>query len=160
MSCEHDWLAGGDLLRGLGVTEPRHAPPWICSKVRMSANSQHLYSMLDTLTLCISAGVRATCSLLHKRFGAVRDRLGLHLLELMKVGERKTNLMRLVNARRGFTSKEDILPDRLYEPVPDGPSKGLYRDRELFPKMLRDDMRCHGLGYQHVAIPPRANLWN
>ncbi|HQN00644.1 MAG TPA: aldehyde ferredoxin oxidoreductase C-terminal domain-containing protein, partial [Candidatus Hydrogenedentes bacterium] len=141
MSCEHDWLAvGGDLLRGLGVTGAPTRASMDLPKVRMSANSQHLYSMLDTLTLCMFCWGPGNLFSYHEIVDLVRYATGWDCTfwELMKAGERKTNLMRLVNARRGFTSKEDILPDRLYEPVPDGPSKGLHVDRELFPKMLRD----------------------
>ncbi len=46
--------------------------------------------------------------------------------EALKVGERVTNLMRLVYARRGFTKEDelDVSPKHL-EPPPAGPSKGL-----------------------------------
>jgi aldehyde:ferredoxin oxidoreductase len=54
----------------------------------------------------------------------------------MKVGERKVNMMRQVNARRGFSRKDDTLPDRLYEPIPAGPSKGAHVDREVFQRLL------------------------
>ena len=45
--------------------------------------------------------------------------------ELMKIGERKTNLERLFNLREGMKPTDDTLPWRmLHEPIPDGPSKG------------------------------------
>ena len=45
--------------------------------------------------------------------------------KLLKLGERVTNLERLMNNMYGFDRKEDVLPERLtQEPIPTGPSKG------------------------------------
>ena len=139
MSCEHDWLAvGGELLRGLGVVgEPTRASADL-AKVRLVAHSQSLYSLLDTLTLCMFCWGPGNLYTYDELVELVRCATGWECTfwELMKAGERKTNMMRQVNARRGFTRKDDQLPDRLYEPVVDGPSKGLHVDREQFPKLL------------------------
>lgn len=140
MSCEHDWLAvGGDLLKGLGVIGQPTRASMDLPKVRMTANSQHLYSLLDTLTLCMFCWGPGNLFTYHEIVDLVRCSTGWDCTfwELLKAGERKTNMMRQVNARRGFTSNDDVLPMRLYEPMPEGPSKGLHVDREIFPKMLR-----------------------
>ena len=43
----------------------------------------------------------------------------------MLVGERKINLFRYFNYLAGMRpEKDDTLPKRLFEPMPDGPSKG------------------------------------
>ncbi len=44
--------------------------------------------------------------------------------ELLVIGERITNLERLMINRYGFDEKDDTLPKRFDEPMPDGPSKG------------------------------------
>jgi aldehyde:ferredoxin oxidoreductase len=45
--------------------------------------------------------------------------------KLLKLGERVTNLERLMNNMYGLDRKEDILPKRFtQEPIPTGPSKG------------------------------------
>ena len=45
--------------------------------------------------------------------------------KLLKIGERITNLERLMNNKYGLDRNEDILPKRLTEePVPEGPAKG------------------------------------
>jgi len=44
--------------------------------------------------------------------------------ELLMIGERITNLERLMINRYGFDEKDDVLPKRFDEPMPDGPSKG------------------------------------
>jgi len=46
------------------------------------------------------------------------------LNELMVVGERAFNLCRAFNVREGITRKDDTLPARLMEPLPEGPYKG------------------------------------
>jgi aldehyde:ferredoxin oxidoreductase len=43
---------------------------------------------------------------------------------MVKVGERIVNIERLFNNREGYTRKDDVLPDRFLEPMPDGNSKG------------------------------------
>ncbi|WP_406677795.1 aldehyde ferredoxin oxidoreductase family protein [Moorella sp. ACPs] len=44
--------------------------------------------------------------------------------ELLTAAERSWNLKRCFNAREGFTRKEDRLPKRIYNAIPDGPSAG------------------------------------
>ncbi|HUK28759.1 MAG TPA: aldehyde ferredoxin oxidoreductase family protein [Candidatus Acidoferrales bacterium] len=44
--------------------------------------------------------------------------------DLVKVGERIINVERLFNIREGYTRKDDRLPKRFLEPLPDGQSKG------------------------------------
>lgn len=57
------------------------------------------------------------------------------LWELMKVGERANNMMRIFNYREGFTKEDDTLPDRIFEGLQNGRLKGEKIDREEFKKM-------------------------
>jgi len=139
MSSEHDWLiVSGELVRGLGVIGQGTRTSTDLPKVRMTAYSQHFYSLLDTLTLCMFCWGPGNLFTYGDLVDLVRYATGWDCTfwELMKVGERKTNMFRLVNARRGFTRSDDALPERLYEPIPDGPSKGAHVDRAVFPRML------------------------
>jgi aldehyde:ferredoxin oxidoreductase len=43
---------------------------------------------------------------------------------LLKCGERIWNLKRAFNVRMGVTAKDDTLPKRLTQPLPDGAAKG------------------------------------
>lgn len=62
--------------------------------------------------------------------------------KLLKLGERITNIERLMNNMYGFDRKEDILPRRLTEePVPDGPSKGQV---SLVPEMINEYYALRG----------------
>ncbi len=139
MSSEHDWLAvGGELLRGLAVTGTPTRTSADLPKVRMTVYSQYLYSLLDSLTLCMFCWGPGNLYTYHELVDLVRCATGWDCTfwELMKAGERKTNMMRQINARRGYTRKDDILPERLHEPVVDGPSKGLRVDPDTFPALL------------------------
>jgi len=140
MSSEHDWLLAGqgEICRGLGIIGQGDARSTDLAKVRMTVYSQHFYSLLDTLALCMFVWGPGNLFTYRELEDLLRFTTGWQctLWELMKVGERKTNMTRQVNARRGFTRKDDVLPDRLFEPLPDGPSQGAHVDRNLFPKML------------------------
>ena len=104
-------------------------------KVRFAFDSQCYFSILDTLCLC--QFVWGPCWELYGPDDLINlCKYGLgweaSLFELMRVGERRINMMRFFNAREGFTKKEDILPDRIFKPFMDGPSKGAHLNREKF----------------------------
>lgn len=108
-------------------------------KVRFAFDSQCYYSILDTLGLCqfvwgLSWQLYGPSDLIDLcRYGIGWE---TSLFELMRVGERRINMMRYFNAREGFTKADDTLPKRLFKPLPDGPSKGLHINKENFLKAL------------------------
>lgn len=62
--------------------------------------------------------------------------------KLLKIGERVTNLERLMNNMYGFDRKQDTLPKRLLEePVPEGPAKG---QLSRVPEMIDEYYRLRG----------------
>ncbi len=156
-SSEHDWLlaSGGEEARGLGIYAVEPADSTSLEKVRMTAYSQIYYSLLDTLPLCQfvwGPGNLFTYAELEE-FMAACTGWNMTFWEMMKVGERRINLMRQLNARRGFGRSQDKLPERLYEPLPDGPSKGRAVPRERFEGMLDD---YYGLmGWDPASGRPR-----
>lgn len=56
--------------------------------------------------------------------------------ELLLVGERSFNLTRAFNAREGFTRKDDTLPRRVMEPLPEGILKGETYSAGILENML------------------------
>lgn len=108
-------------------------------KVRFALESQKFFSVLDTLCLCQFVwgpawelfGPSDLISLC--RYGIGWD-TSLH--ELMLVGERRINMMRFFNAREGFDRKDDKLPERVFEPFADGPSKGICVNKDEFSRAL------------------------
>lgn len=78
--------------------------------------------------------------------------------ELVDVAERILDLERAFNVRAGMTRKEDTLPKRtLEEPIPEGPSKGMYTDAKTLDKMLDEFYVLKGWD-QKTGIPTRAKL--
>ncbi|MGL1892296.1 MAG: aldehyde ferredoxin oxidoreductase family protein [Spirochaetaceae bacterium] len=109
-------------------------------KLRLFVVLQKLWCLCDTLDVCIFLAAPS------RRFSSIEDLLNalnnitgwdLSLIELMQVGERATVLARHFNARCGITSKDETLPDRSFEPLENGPLKGIAIDREAFEKAKR-----------------------
>ncbi|MGD8883899.1 MAG: aldehyde ferredoxin oxidoreductase C-terminal domain-containing protein, partial [Desulfobacterales bacterium] len=72
--------------------------------------------------------------------------------ELMKVSERSINLAQAFNVREGFTSEDDILPDRFFEPMEgDGALKGQKIDRQAF-------YETRNLIYEMLGWDPQSTL--
>ena len=161
MSSEHDWLlaSASEACRGLGITGQGDASSTGLAKVRMTAYSQYYYSLLDSLCLCMFCwgpdslfSFRELEDLIHATTG-----WQCTLWELMKVGERRVNMMRQVNARQGFTREHDALPKRLEHPLPDGPAAGRRITPETLTSML--DLYYAVMGWDaETGNPTRAKL--
>lgn len=108
-------------------------------KVRFAFNSQCFYSLADSLCICQFVwGPSWQMYGPSELVDVCRYGLGWEtsLYELMLAGERRFNMMRFFNAREGFSSKDDKLPERLFKPLPDGPSKGECLNRETVDAAL------------------------
>jgi aldehyde:ferredoxin oxidoreductase len=140
MSCEHDWLlaSDSDACKALGIIGRGKADATDLAKVRMTVYSQQFYSLLDTLCLCMFCWGPGNLYNYRDLEDLLRFTTGwdCSLWELMKVGQRRINMMRQLNARRGFTRDDDKLPERLTQPLPEGPAQGRHVDAEGFPHML------------------------
>lgn len=104
-------------------------------KVRFAFDSQCFYSILDTLCLCqFDWGPAWQLYGPTDLVALCRAGIGWEtsLFELMRVGERRINLMRYFNAREGFTRDDDSLPARIFTPLPEGPARGAHIDRDRF----------------------------
>jgi aldehyde:ferredoxin oxidoreductase len=152
MSSEHDWLLASDseARKGLSIfkcaksasteqSEIREASnSYELDKVRMTVYSQYFYSLLDTLCLCMFCWGPGNLFNYRDLEDLLLCTTGWEctLWELMKVGERRVNMMRQFNAKRGFNREHDRLPERLSEALPDGPAKGKCVDKVAFARML------------------------
>ncbi len=105
-------------------------------KVRLVARTQLMYSLADSLELC-----QFVWAMSWTLFGPselvelVRAVTGwqVSLYELLKVGERRVNLMRVFNAREGFDRRQDELPAKFFRPLGGtGPTAGVSIDRAEF----------------------------
>ena len=78
--------------------------------------------------------------------------------ELLKATERALAMGRAFNAREGFTTADDVLPDRFFEPLEGGPLKGkkLERDQFFETRAMAYDM----LGWdRQTGAPKRWKLY-
>jgi aldehyde:ferredoxin oxidoreductase len=56
--------------------------------------------------------------------------------EALSIGERGTNMARVFNTREGFSRKDDTLPERLFQPLENGPLAGHAMLRDEFEQAL------------------------
>lgn len=160
MSCEHDWLVTetGEAAKGLGLIEPGELNSTGTAKVRQVVYSQYYYSALDSLSLCMfcwGVGNLYTYPELVELIHSVTG-LDMTFWEIMKAGERRITMMRLLNIRRGFTAESDKLPEKLYKAIPDGPSEGRKVDRDGFEGMRKE---YYGfLGWNSEGIPSNGKI--
>jgi len=136
-SSEHDLIldrSASDESRNhlakLGLAGPGDPAVLDEDRVRFFVTTQRFYGLIDSLNLCLYVfgtdwlyDLEETTTLVHAATGwdVTPD-------ELMKVGERRNNLLRAFGAREGFGRAADVLPGRLGEPLPDGLSQGMRVD--------------------------------
>jgi aldehyde:ferredoxin oxidoreductase len=77
--------------------------------------------------------------------------------EYMEAGERAINLTRAFNAREGLTRKDDGLPKRLMEPLPDGAFAGKPFGQDILDSMLDNYYQLRGWE-RNTGVPTRAKL--
>ena len=77
--------------------------------------------------------------------------------EIMRIGERATNLARAFNVREGFTRQDDVLPERLHQPLENGALAGAAIPKAEFENALTQVYQLKGWDPQTTA-PTRAKL--
>ena len=114
------------------------------AKGAMCRDLEDLYAAYDCVGVCkFARRLYMSEGLLEP----IRVLTGLELTEadLLRVGERVTNLRRLFNLREGFARGDDSLPPRVTEePIPDGPSKGAVVTPGELASMLDDYYAARG----------------
>jgi aldehyde:ferredoxin oxidoreductase len=81
----------------------------------------------------------------------------MSVFELMKIGERALALARAFNAREGYTAKDDVIPDRIYQAFTSGPLKGKSIDKEAMHQALKTYYSIAGWD-KEKAVPTTAKL--
>jgi aldehyde:ferredoxin oxidoreductase len=128
-------------LVALGITRPVKRLDLDYNKVRAVYYGMLWWSLLDCLGICKftftphSAGVYTPNHLVE----VVNAATGWNtsLWTLLKAGERALNLARAFNAREGFSSKDDTLPERFFEELEFGARRGQRIARGEFTRALR-----------------------
>ena len=117
-------------MASLGFDHPLKPRSLDEEKVDFARKTQIFYSFLDSAGLCQFVwgpawhlyGPDETVEIMR----AVTGWADFSLAELMQVGERRLNLMRLFNAREGVNAQADSLPAKFFKPLQgDGPTAGV-----------------------------------
>jgi len=119
-------------VKPLGMYKPMHPTEITHEKVRAYMRLENLWRTMDALGLCLFGFAPRGVMTLDVMVQSINAATGWNasLYELMKAGERGTMIARAFNSREGFSIKDDRLPERLFDPKPDGPNAG----SEIFSK--------------------------
>jgi aldehyde:ferredoxin oxidoreductase len=112
----------------LDLLDPQPSSVLNAEKVRYALYTQYLYSCLDSVSVCqFVFGPAWHLYGPSQLVEAVRSVTGwnVSLWELMKVGERRLNLLRAFNAREGVGAEADTVPPKLLIPLQGGRSDGV-----------------------------------
>jgi len=147
-------------LKEMGLGTPQPGGSLGAEKVRFAYLTECFYSMMDSLELCQFVwGPTWTLYGPAETVQLVRGVTGwdVTLDELMEVGARRLNLMRVFNAREGFTRKDDKLPKKFFKALQGtGPTAGVVIDKNEFETALDGYYKL--AGWTNDGIPAPAAL--
>lgn len=158
-SYEEDYESYRERLASLDLMDQQDEYSLTPEKVRFALYTQHLYGMLDSVNVCQFVwGPSWHLYGPNQLVEMVRCVTGwdVSLWELMKVGERRLNMMRAFNAREGFTRDHDVLPPKLAQPLEGGLSDGLFIDPDGLERAK--DLYYAMCGWDDDGVPTRAKL--
>ncbi|HEY3067357.1 MAG TPA: aldehyde ferredoxin oxidoreductase family protein [Methylomirabilota bacterium] len=143
---------------------PQYAPGFdrrsTKDKPDFAVRSQHFTAVGDSLVLCRFTSERGFGLFVGEPYAAmVRAVTGWDVTaeELERIGERIVNLERLFNVREGVRRRHDTLPWKvMHEPIPDGPSAGMYCPPAELAGMLDEYYRIRG--WDAEGVPGRERL--
>jgi aldehyde:ferredoxin oxidoreductase len=125
-------------VRPLGITQAQPARSLNDEKVSQFFTLERWNSMEKTVGFCFFGPAPRSFILPEDVLAAINAATGwnVDIAELLRIGERGTNLARLFNAREGFSRKDDVLPERLFSGLENGALKGQAMPREDFERAL------------------------
>jgi aldehyde:ferredoxin oxidoreductase len=129
-------------------------------KPAYAARSQNFTAVGDSLVMCRFTSERGFGLFVGEPYATmVRAITGwdVSVEELERVGERIINLERLFNVREGVRRSQDVLPWKvMHEPIPEGPSAGMYCPPEELDEML--DAYYALRGWSRDGVPTAERL--
>ncbi|MDP7251475.1 MAG: aldehyde ferredoxin oxidoreductase family protein [Planctomycetota bacterium] len=164
MEAPHDpayagfWPSGNDFGGPLGLIEPVEPSDLSARKVKAFFVTQQVWSLYNAVGMCDFVGAPLNSLALNEIVKYVQACTGwdTSLHELLKAGERANTMMRLFNVREGFSTEDDILPERLFEPLENGALEGESLDHEEFDRALA--LYYKMAGWDEGGVPSFSNL--
>jgi len=145
VSCEADGFIGSDPLPEIalnfGFDAASDTGELSFEKAKLFRVTQILYSIVDSMPICGFTLGSWTAFSYEDLVPYIKACTGWNMsfYELMRIGERRVNLMAAFNALAGFDDKDNVLPEKLFEPMGgDGPSAGKKIDREMWIQCKKD----------------------
>lgn len=142
-------------LSEIGLHEPIDRRDLSAKKVRAFFYAQTVNNLYNSIGMCDFVAMPIGALKLHDLRDFVNAATGWDMTswELMKVGERANTLSRLFNLREGITSADDVLPDRMFEPLQNGSLEGVALDRDEFFQARKTYYQMAGWGDDGVPTP-------
>ena len=141
-SSEHDPSYGDypERMAEIGLTEPQPDDILNEEKVRFALQTQYLYSALDSFNVCQFVFGPSWHLYGPQQFVEMINTItgwGLTIEDVLKVGERRLNLLRAFNLREGFTPEDDRLPPKMFKALTGGASDGVHLTEEEMDQALK-----------------------
>jgi aldehyde:ferredoxin oxidoreductase len=129
-------------------------------KPAFAVKSQHFTAVDDSLVMCRFTSERGFGLFVNDAYAGLLSAVtgwDVKADELERVGERIVNLERCFNVREGVRRRDDVLPWKvMHEPIPDGPSAGMYCPPAELAAML--DAYYALRGWDTEGVPTRDRL--
>jgi len=166
-SSEHDGPYEGDAVSYagrmalLGLTEAQPRLSLGPEKIRYARQTQYFYSLMDSVNVCQFVYGPAWQLLGPQE---LRDMIeyvtgwDVTIEELLRVGERRLNMLRAFNAREGIDREQDRLPEKMFKKaLQGGPTDGIKLDRAEFEAGLDEYFRQNDWDVE-TGVPTRYKL--
>lgn len=160
-SSQHDPTYEGypERMAELGLTDPQPPTALNAEKVRFAFYTQCLNSFVDSASVCEFVwGASWQLYGPNQLVDLVRTVTGwdVNLWELMKVGERRLNLLRAFNAREDVGAEADTVPPKLTVPLRGGASDDMAVDADEIEETK--ELYYQMAGWDGDGRPTRAKL--
>lgn len=145
-------------LSEVGLLDPVDRSDLGPEKVRAFFYSQAVWNFYNSVGMCDFVGMPIGALKLSQLCNFINAATGWDMTawELVKVGERANTMARLYNLREGFTKADDMLPQRMFEPLQNGHLEGVAIERGEFDEALRCYYQMAGWGDD--GVPTTAKL--
>ncbi len=124
----------------LGVTEAVPPREFNQRKVVNYALTENWSSLGKVIGFCYFGPAPRSFISVEDTVQAVRAATGwdVSVQDLLRAGERATNLAHVFNMREGLTRRDDTLPERLFQPLENGALQGVALPRAEFEQAMTD----------------------
>lgn len=124
--------------RPLGITEAQPARSFSDEKMKQFYIMEKLTSLEKVIGYCFFGPAPRSYIEIEDMLLSINAATGwnLTLEDALLIGERATNIARIFNAREGFSRRDDVLPERLFQGLENGALKGNSMPREEFEQAL------------------------